>query len=147
MHLIFQKIGFTTKLPKTVPTNGDDLLDTADYWTASNKTVTNFGEPREIKFDYSRLNVGDIVSIRIREDDGRICCYVNGKYKRYIDKPVNIPALRRNLTSFYGFVELSGAISKVSLLPVTSKCLLPISYICLVTDVLLLQFQKSTAGS
>jgi len=79
-----------------IPSNGDDLLDTADYWTASNKTVTNF---REIKFDYSKLNVGDIVSIRIREDDGRICCYVNGKYKRYIDKPVTIPALRRSITS------------------------------------------------
>ena len=70
-----------------------------------------------------------IVSIRIREDDGRICCcYVNGKYKRFIDKPVDIPALRRNLTNFYGFVELSGAISKVSLLPVTSKC--NIGYTC-----------------
>ena len=118
---IFQKIGFTTKLPKRIPSNGDDLLDTADYWIASNSTVTNFGESRAIKFDYTKLCVGDIVSIRIREDDGRICCYVNGKYKRYIGKPVNIPALRRNLISFYGFVELSGNISKVSLLPVTSK--------------------------
>lgn len=119
--LFLQKIGFTTKLPKAVSSNGDDLLAAADYWIASNSSVTNFGESRTIKFDYRKLSVGDIVSIRVREDDGRICCYVNGKYKRYIDKPINIPALRRNLTSFYGFVDLSGAISKVSLLPVTSE--------------------------
>jgi len=97
------------------------LLSVADYWIASDSAVTNFGESRAIKFNYTKLNVGDIVSIRVREDDGRICCYVNGKYKRYTGKPVNIPALRRNLSVFYAFVELSGAISKVSLLPMASK--------------------------
>ena len=64
--LFLQKIGFTTKLPKAVSSNGDYLLAAADYWIASNSSVTNFGESRTIKFDYRKLSVGDIVSIRVR---------------------------------------------------------------------------------